>query len=140
MCIRDSRWSLISCVVMEAVTLLVVWGFTDNLIAIFNSENNQQLLSYAHVGLRIYFLGFLFAGINIMLVAYFSAVNRAVPAITGSLMRGIIAIAVSAVILSRLFGINGVWSSFLSSEVITFVVLLVLSGAGKKKVMREPDL
>ena len=55
-------------------------------------------------------------------------------------MRGIIAIAVSAVILSRLFGINGVWSSFLSSEVITFVVLLVLSGAGKKKVMREPDL
>ena len=68
------------------------------------------------MGLRIYFLGFLFAGINIMLVAYFSAVDRAVPAITGSLMRGVIAIAISAVILSRLFGINGVWSSFLSSD------------------------
>ena len=125
---------------LALVVVMITGSFTEAIIGIFNSENNQQLLSYAHVGLRIYFLGFLFAGINIMLVAYFSAVDRAVPAITGSLMRGIIAIAVSAVILSRLFGINGVWSSFLSSEVITFVVLLVLSGAGKKKVMREPDL
>ena len=131
------RWSLIASAVLEAVTILVVWGFTDNLIAVFNSENNQQLLDYAHVGLRIYFLGFLFAGINIMLVAYFSAVDRAVPAITGSLMRGVIAIAISAVILSRLFGINGVWSSFLSSEIITFVVLLVLAKAGKKRGLKN---
>ena len=49
------RWSLIASAVLEAVTILVVWGFTDNLIAVFNSENNQQLLDYAHVGLRIYF-------------------------------------------------------------------------------------
>ena len=123
--------------IIRAVTILVVWGFTDNLIAVFNSENNQQLLDYAHVGLRIYFLGFLFAGINIMLVAYFSAVDRAVPAITGSLMRGVIAIAISAVILSRLFGINGVWSSFLSSEIITFVVLLVLAKAGEKRGLKN---
>ena len=127
------RWSLVSCAVLEAVTILVVWGFTDDLITVFNSENNQQLLDYAHVGLRIYFLGFLFAGINIMLVAYFSAVDRAVPAIVGSLMRGVIAIAASAVILSGLFGINGVWSSFLSSEIVTFAVILILAGSGRKK-------
>lgn len=52
-------------------------------------------------------------------------------------MRGIIAIAVSAVILSRLFGINGVWSSFLSSEIITFVVLLVLAKAGEKRGLKN---
>ena len=131
------RWILIASAVLEAVTILVVWGFTDNLIAVFNIENNQQLLDYAHVGLRIYFLGFLFAGTNIMLVAYFSAVDRAVPAITGSLMRGVIAIAISAVILFRLFGINGVWSSFLSSEIITFVVLLVLAKAGEKRGLKN---
>ena len=120
--------------VLEAVTVLAVWGFTDELIGIFNSENNLELLNYAHVGLRIYFLGFLFAGMNIMLVAYFSAVDQAVPAIMGSLMRGVIAIAASAVILSRLFGINGVWCSFLSSEMITFAVILILArgGTGKK--------
>ena len=65
-------------------------------------------------------------------LAYFSATDNARPAITGSLMRGIFAIAVSAVILSKLLGINGVWGSFLSSEVITFAVLLLLSRFQKK--------
>lgn len=81
----------------------------------------EFLLSYAHVGLRLYFLGFLFAGMNIMLVAYFSAVDRPRPAIVGSLMRGMIAI-----VFASLFGLNGVWLSFLGSEVITFAVILVL--------------
>lgn len=48
-------------------------------------------------------------------------------------MRGVIAIAASAVILSGLFGINGVWSSFLSSEIITFAVILILARSGRKK-------
>lgn len=86
----------------------------------------EFLLSYAHVGLRLYFLGFLFAGMNIMLVAYFSAVDRPRPAIVGSLMRGMIAIVVCAIIFASLFGLNGVWLSFLGSEVITFAVILVL--------------
>ena len=42
-------------------------------------------------------------------------------------MRGIIAIALSAVILSKLLGLNGVWGSFLSSEVITIIVILLLA-------------
>lgn len=75
---------------------------------------------------KIYFLGFLFAGMNIMLVAYFSAVDRPRPAIVGSLMRGMIAIVVCAIVFASLFGLNGVWLSFLGSEVITFAVILVL--------------
>lgn len=121
------KWSLLSCLALEAFTVILSFGFTDSLIGIFNSENNLQLLAYAHDGLRIYFLGFLFAGINITLVAYFSATGNALPAITGSLLRGIIAIAFSAVVLSWLLGINGIWCSFFSSEVITFLVILLLA-------------
>lgn len=42
------------------------WVFTDPLVVVFNSENNAMLLKYAHTGLQLYFLGFLFAGINIL--------------------------------------------------------------------------
>ena len=35
--------------------------------------------------------------------------------------------------ISGLFGINGVWSSFLSSEIITFAVILILARSGRKK-------
>ena len=124
------RWGLNSVVIVEVAMVALVWGFTDVFVAVFNSENNPQLLEYAHSGLQLYFLGFLFAGVNIMLVAYFSATGNARPAIIGSLMRGAVAIVICAVVLSVLMGMNGVWLSFLASEMLTFVVILLLS---KKK-------
>ena len=39
---------------------------------------------------------------------------------------GMIGIVVCAIIFASLFGLNGVWLSFLGSEVITFAVILVL--------------
>ena len=116
------RWGIMAALVAEVIMIAAAWGW----ISIFNSENNAALLSYAHVGLRLYFLGFLFAGINIMLVAYFSAVDRPRPAIVGSITRGAIAIVICAIVFASLFGLNGVWLSFLGSEVITFVIILVL--------------
>ena len=120
-------WGIIACLIVEGVVLGLTWGMTDPLIQIFNQEQNAELLRYAHNGLRLYFLGFLFAGVNILLVAYFSAVAHPKPAITGSLLRGAVAIVLCAVTLAYLFGLNGVWLSFLASEMITFFAILLLA-------------
>ena len=121
------HWGLTCVVAIEIIMVALVWSFTDPFISVFNSENNQLLLEYAHVGLRLYFLGFLFAGVNIVLVAYFSATANARPAIIGSLLRGVVAIGICAIVLSRIFGMNGVWLSFLTSEVITLIMVLILA-------------
>ena len=123
-------WGVIACLIVEAIILVLTWSMTDPLIQIFNQEQNAELLHYAHSGLRLYFLGFLFAGINILLVAYFSAVAQPKPAIAGSLLRGAVAIIPCAVTLARLFGLNGVWLSFLASEMITFFAILLLARLG----------
>ena len=94
----------------RSIDPLIIWTATDPLISIFNSENNVQLLNYAHTGLRLYFLGFIVAGINVVLVAYFSAVDELKIAIVGSFLRGIVAIVICAVILAKLFGLNGIWT------------------------------
>ncbi len=130
-------WALKSVIAVEIVLVALVWIFTDPFIAVFNSENNQLLQEYAHVGLRLYFLGFLFAGVNIMLVAYFSATANARPAILGSLLRGVIAIGICAIILSRIFGMNGIWLSFLASEVITFIIVLLLARHKESRKINE---
>ncbi len=44
----------------------------EPLTAVFNGEHDPQLAAYAESGLRIYFTGFLFAGVN-MVTAAFSA-------------------------------------------------------------------
>lgn len=119
------NWSLTAGVILELIIVAIIWGMTDTLVGIFNSEQNLQLLSYAHTGLRLYFLGFFVAGINIVLVAYFSAIDRAKPAMLGSVMRGIVAISICAILFSMLWGLNGVWLSFLGSEIITLFVILI---------------
>ena len=119
------NWSVKTCLIVEALIILISWIFTDGLITIFNSENNLRLLNLAHNGLRLYFLGFIFAGINIMLVSYFSAIDKAVVAIVGSLMRGFVAIVILAIVLANVFGANGVWISFLGAEIVTFITIIL---------------
>ena len=127
------KWSLLVCLAVEALTQLIIWTSTDTLISIFNSENNVQLLNYAHTGLRLYFLGFIVAGINVVLVAYFSAVDEPKIAIVGSLLRGIVAIVICAVILAKLFGLNGIWISLLAAETVTFLTILFLAYKDRRK-------
>ena len=129
------KWSLLVCLAVEALTQLIIWTSTDTLISIFNSENNVQLLNYAHTGLRLYFLGFIVAGINIVLVAYFSAVDEPKIAIVGSFLRGIVAIVICAVILAKLFGLNGIWISLLAAETVTFLTILFLAYKDRRKRM-----
>ena len=59
-----------------------------------------------------YFIGFLFAGINIVGTAILSAVESTKYAFAASISRGFVAIIFFAFILSAIFGLNGVWMAF----------------------------
>lgn len=72
-----------------AVVLIgAVYGFTDSLVSLFNSEHSAELAAYAHTGMRLYFIGFLFAGINIVGAGFLSATERARESFVTSVMRG----------------------------------------------------
>lgn len=50
-----------------AILLVVcIYLYAPAITAVFNGEGNQVLASYAENGLRLYFIGFLFAGMNIV--------------------------------------------------------------------------
>ena len=120
------KHGMIAMLVAEALIVGVIWLGTDGLIAVFNTENSLALHDYAFSGLRLYFLGFLIVGINVMLITYFAATNRPVQTLIGSLLRGVIAISLCALVLSLLFGMTGIWCALLASEIVTLVVLSVL--------------
>ena len=75
-------------------------------------------------GLRIYFIGFLFAGINIVGTAILSAVESTKYAFAASISRGFVAIIFFAFILSAIFGLNGVWMAFPAAEFVTMLITL----------------
>ena len=118
--------------VLAAVLYGIIFGFTDGLVGVFNSEHSAQMAEFAHMGMRLYFIGYFFAGFNIVAAGYLSATNRPVEASVTSICRGMVAIVACSLVLSRLFGMNGVWAAFPASELLTAALTLVLLFRGKK--------
>ncbi len=111
---------------LAALLYGIVFGYTDALTALFNSENSALMAAFAHSGMRIYFVGYFFAGCNIVAAGYLGAVNRPAEASITSLCRGMVAIVVCSLVLSALFGMNGVWAAFPVSEAITLALTVFL--------------
>lgn len=105
---------------------LFTYLFTDQLIAVFNKENNTILADFARQGLRIYFIGFIFAGFNIVISAFLSAIQIPEKAFLVSITRGFLAIIPFAFIFSSFFGMTGVWISFISTEFVATIIALFL--------------
>ena len=112
--------------VLAAVLYAAVFGLTDTFVSWFNSENSVQMAQYAHTGMRMYFVGYFFAGFNIMAAGYLSAVNRPAEASITSICRGMVAIVVCSLVLSAVFGMPGVWAAFPASELLTALLTLFL--------------
>lgn len=100
----------------------------------FNHEGDAQLLEIAVSGLRLYFAGYLFAGVNIAASALLSAVGRPRRALLISLLRSCVLLVPAALLLSRLLAVPGVWLSFVTTEAACCVLSLAsLDFADMKK-------
>ena len=107
---------------LAGLILLCIWIWAPQLVAIFNSEQNAVLASYAIPGIRLYFIGFLFAGFNIVCTGYLEATEAALGASVTSLLRGFVAIIFFAFLLSYFFDMTGVWVAFPVAELVTALV------------------
>lgn len=103
-----------------------VWIWGDGMVALFNSEGSSQLAGYAGPGIRLYFLGFLCAVVNIIQAGFFSAIGKGLASSSIAFCRGVGAIVIFAFVLSKAFGITGVWLAFPAAEIFTFLLTLLL--------------
>lgn len=116
------RYMVILALAVGVFLVLTAFFATDSLIAVFNSEGNKELARIAHTGLRIYFLGFLAAGVNIVTAACKGALEQAGESFLISVMRGLICIVIYAAVLSKLFGMTGIWAAFPATEATTLLL------------------
>ena len=133
---RIYRHSMFIGLCVSAVVVAVVVTFAGSLVSVFNSQHSAQLADYAIPGLRLYFLGFLFAGANIVKSGFYSATGRGRESSILALCRGVVAIVAFAFLLSHLFGITGVWLAFPAAELFTLLLGLVL---GRPQGLGAPD-
>lgn len=114
-------------------------GNADGIIRAFNSENNLELHRLAKEGMRIYFTSFLFAGINITIISYFSAKAKPRPSFIVSLLRGILLIPLVLLLLAGAMGITGVWITIPLVELLTLLISLTLLHMERRNKVQLPS-
>jgi len=98
----------------------------DPIAALFNSEQDPLMQKIAVSGLKIYFSGCLFAGMNILLSTYFAAGAQSRPASLISLSRGFLLIIPLTFLFSGLWGLTGLWLVFPGTELLVCGLALLL--------------
>lgn len=122
------RTSVAFALIIEAGMLF----FGKEIVQIFNSEGNLQLAAYAVIGIKLYFAGYLFSGINMVATAYLSAVEQPMRSFILSMCRGVVLITICGILMARLFGMTGVWLSYAAAEALTLLIFLWMEKKRKR--------
>lgn len=93
--------------------------FASPIAGAFNSGGDRRLQELAAEGLRLYFTSTAFVGFNLILSMYFTSVDCPLPAHILSMLRGLVLIIPSALLLSSLWGMRGVWLCVPLTELAT---------------------
>ena len=119
---RILRYSMTTTIIFAVLIYTTVYIFTNQIVAIFNSEHNMKLMIIASQGMKIYFLGYLFAGINIVSSAFFSSISIAKQGMTISILRSALILIPTVLLLSTIFKMDGIWYSFVITELVVFII------------------
>ena len=129
---RTLAYGLTLALLFAGVLYAALFVFASPVAGIFNSEGDPLLQQIAAEGMRLYFIGMPFAGINVLLPVYFTSCGRPRPGSVISVLRGFVLIIPMAFLLSRLFGLTGVWCAFPATEAVTAVIAGCMAALGHR--------
>ncbi|MBE7721739.1 MAG: MATE family efflux transporter [Lacrimispora celerecrescens] len=134
------RYAVFTSLAIASAIYFLVFFSSDQMVGVFNSEQNAAIALLAREGLRIYFAGFFFAGINIIVCMYLSAAERGLHAFFVSVARGCVVLVPMVFLLSRIWGMTGVWLSFVVTEGLVCVLGMIFVFAKKGTAVYEEAL
>ncbi|VYU12435.1 Multidrug export protein MepA [Clostridium tertium] len=118
------RYGLITAVVLGLSCYAISFVFSQEIVSLFNNEGDALLSSMAVEGMKIYFVGFIIMGINIVTTSLLASISKAKESFTISILRGFLAIVPLILILPRFIGMTGVWITIPLAEAITILIII----------------
>lgn len=126
-------YTIVLAFVLALVLQVLVLIGNHEFVAAFNESQDVSLQVLAEEGMTLYFWGYFFAGINIVMAAFLSAIEHSRQAWILSFVRGCVATLVAALVLVYLLGIVGVWIAFPVGEAFSSLLLLYFLYTLKRK-------
>ena len=121
--------NVISSLVVSISAAAVCYIFGTYVVGIFTTD--AEVASLAYNGLKIACLAYIIGSVNLDTLVYYQAVE--IPKFSNliSIFRSMVFLPVCLFVLPRIFGLNGIWASVLTSEIITFVVMYIIANVKK---------
>lgn len=114
---------IITSIIMIVGTCISVF-FPERVLMMFNAHDS--MMNIGATALRIISIGFIFSSISVILSGTFEALGDGNLSLIISLVRQFIIIIPLSLILSRFFGVIGVWISFPVAETIAAMASIIL--------------
>lgn len=111
---------------LATICFVILVTFKLPIIEVFNTAHSAQLVSYARVGLPIYFTSVFFSALNLLFILFLTAINAARASFTLSILRGYVILLPAILILAALVGINGVWAAVPVTEFLVCIIAALL--------------
>lgn len=117
---------LLICVAVSTFAFILFQTVPEKLIAIFGSSNDSVYVEFACLSFRIYLALCILNGVQIPSGIFFQAIGKSVKSAILSLSRQIVLLIPAMIILSSIFGIEGVLYSGPCADGIAFIISLIL--------------
>ncbi|GAA0606240.1 multidrug efflux MATE transporter FepA [Virgibacillus siamensis] len=123
----------VTALALGALALLIGYLGTDLLISIFGVATDE-ITALAANGIRLFFIGYLFMGINFIYMTYYQSIGYVRPSLGITIFRGFIMLIAMLLILPYFFGITGIWLALPAAEGSVAITLMLFA---RRNVMRS---
>lgn len=94
---------------------------------------DKELLELTVNAIRLYSLSYIISWFNIFASSFFTALNDGFVSALISFMRTLVLQVIAILILPKIFGLNGIWTSVVVAEILAFIVSIICFVKNRKK-------
>ena len=126
------RLSIVSAIVFAGLISAMFMGFADSLVSLFVPDTSSHAYQYAISGLPLFALDYVFFGINVTTIGYFTSIERIRRAMGLTILRGVLPV-VFFFILPLWLDVSGIWLAVAAGDVTTTIVIIILTQVDKRR-------
>ncbi len=125
------NYSMIICAAINLAGTFIFWVFPREILLLFKASDEMMTLGIS--ALKIISISFIFGSICFIFACFLQAIGKGMASLVITLLRQLIIILPAAFVMGKLWGLNGVWASFIAAEFLTCIFSLIIFKYYSKK-------
>ena len=116
--IATFKMATYSIIALSIIFYLILISNIEYFVGMFNKDN-LEIIKIAKIGFPLFYCSLIFTGINIQFCSFFQSIEHGKIASIINFGRGVVIISILLYVLPMIFGVTGLWISYLINEVLT---------------------